>query len=70
MLMLSSKIKLSYAILKHTWKTFVADVFMIKRFLHSLFFDCSTLLLINELIFEKTQNTSESIFLQDTVEHL
>ena len=54
MLILSSKMKLSYTIFIHTWKTFIADVFYGNVFnLNSLFFDCSTLCFINKFFFEK-----------------
>ena len=70
MLMRRSKIKLSYTISIHTWKTFVADFFYDNVFF-SLFFGCFTLFFINELVFfEKHQNISESVFLHNTVEHL
>ena len=52
MLMLSSKIKLSYTLILQTWNTFVADFFMIK-FLHSYIW--------------KTQNISESMFLHNAI---
>ena len=70
MLILSSKIKLSYfyhAILC-TWIIFVADVFMI-AFLTLLLFHCSSFFIINEF-FWKTQNISESMFLHNTIEFL
>ena len=58
MLMLSSKLKLSYIILLHTWKTFVDRFFIIKLVLRSLFFECATLFFINEIFFLKKHKTS------------
>ena len=57
-LMLSSKLKLSYTILLHTWKTFVDRFFIIKLVLCSLFFECATLFFINEIFFKKKRKTS------------
>ena len=66
-LRLSYKIKLSYTILMHTWKTFVADFFMIMFFtLFNLWL--STLFFMSFMW--KTQNISESMFLHNTVELL
>ena len=65
-LMPSSKIKLSYTILIHTWKTFVADIFYDNVFYTLYFLTAPSLFFIDEF-FWKTQNISESMFLRNTV---
>ena len=65
MLMLSSKIKLSYTIIIQTSKTFVADFFMIKFFTLFLFFECSHFSL--QMKFFEKLKTSQSMFLHNTI---
>ena len=68
MLMLSSRIKLSYTMIIQTWKVFVADFFMIKFF--TLFISwLFTISFINQF-FWKTQSIPESMFLNNTTELL
>ena len=68
-LMPSSKIKLSYTILIHTWKTFVADIFYDNVFYTLYFLTAPSLFFICEF-FWKTQIISESMFLRNTVKPL
>ena len=68
MLMLSSRIKLSYTMIIQTWKVFVADFFMIKFFTLFIFW-LFTIFFINQF-FWKTQSISESMFLNNTTELL
>ena len=66
MLMLSSKIKLSYTILIYTWKTFVADLFMTMLFTLFIFWLFYTFF-YKWGFFWKTENISENMFLHNTV---
>ena len=67
MLMLSSKIKLYYTMLKYARKSFIVDFFMI--FFALFIFDCFTLFFKNKF-FWKTKKISESLFLHNSVEFL